>query len=437
MRIGYVGLGAMGSALARRILRAHPLTVWDIDAGATAAMGAHGAAVAPSAEALGRDCDVVMLCLPRTSDVHDLLFGTAKLAEVLAPGTLVIDQTTGLPGETREIAFRLAARGIRLLEAPVSGGVAAADAGTIAIVICGPLDDQRAALPLLSCISTNILACGERVGDAQATKLVNNLLNAGYRLATLEIAALGRKMGLPLAMVVETLQQGIACNSTSARVLPFLVSGDRLPFRAAISILLKDIDQAIQLAADTGVPTPLAGIARGLLQMAANMLGPATQVEQLPAFMAGLAGTSFARSEINEAPDSAEQIRLARLLHNALAAFNAALSCEAATLAVSLKLDLAAVARMVQVGSGWSAAADLILPALSQGKTCAELPLPSTQLDLRELVGLSMAHGVPVLLTNSLASMLDIACRSHASASGVSALASWYATASGVAYAKP
>ncbi|XAH21972.1 NAD(P)-binding domain-containing protein [Xylophilus sp. GW821-FHT01B05] len=437
MRIGYVGLGAMGGALARRVLRAHPLVVWDINAGAVAALEAHGAAIAPSAQALGRECDVVMLCLPRTSDVHDLLFGTAKLAEVLAPGTLVIDQTTGLPGETREVALKLAARGLRFLEAPVSGGVPAADAGTIAIVICGSVDDQRAALPLLSCISPNILACGERVGDAQATKLVNNLLNAGYRLATLEIAALGRKMGLPLAMVVETLQQGLACNSTSARVLPFLLSGDRLPFRAAISLLLKDTDQAIQLAADTGVPTPLAGIARGLLQMAANMLGPATQVEQLPAVMASLAGTSFAASEINEAPDGAGQIQKARLLNNALAVFNAALSCEAATLAVSLKLDLAAVAQMVHMGSGWSAAADLILPALSQGKTCAELPLPSTQFDLRELVGLSIAHGVPMLLTSSLACMLDIACRSYPSASGVSALSSWYATTSGLADAKP
>jgi len=109
MRIGYIGLGAMGGALTTRLNGSHPLTVWDQRPAAIEPLRQHGATPASSAAELARRCDVVLLCLPRTSDVRDAVFGAGGLAETLAAGALLVDQTSGAPSETRAIAERLSA----------------------------------------------------------------------------------------------------------------------------------------------------------------------------------------------------------------------------------------------------------------------------------------------------------------------------------------
>jgi 3-hydroxyisobutyrate dehydrogenase len=147
MQIGYIGLGAMGSALAGRLLAAHTLGVWDINGSAVGAFEQRGAVAAPTAADLARRSDVVLLCLPRSSDVRQVLFGTGGLAEGLGAGKLVIDQTSGVPSETRQIAQQLAGLGVATTDAPVSGGVAGAAGGTISILASGPDDAYEQALP--------------------------------------------------------------------------------------------------------------------------------------------------------------------------------------------------------------------------------------------------------------------------------------------------
>lgn len=171
--IGYIGLGAMGGALARRLQATYPLTVWDLNTKATAAFEALGAVVAPAAAELARRCDVVLLCLTRASDVHTLIFGPGGLAEGLAAGTLVIDQTSGVPGETREIAARLATQGATLIDAPVSGGPAGAAAGTIAIMVSGPDESLERASPVLEAVSPHVIYCGA-AGSGHVAKLMHN-----------------------------------------------------------------------------------------------------------------------------------------------------------------------------------------------------------------------------------------------------------------------
>jgi 3-hydroxyisobutyrate dehydrogenase len=302
MKIGYIGLGAMGAALAGRLVADHQLTVWDLNGAAVAAFEKLGASAAPSAAELARQCDVVLLCLPRSSDVHKVVFGAGGLAEGLSAGKLVIDQTSGVPGETRAIAEQLAARGVAMIDAPVSGGVAGAKAGTIAIMASGPEDAWHKAQPVLAAISSNVFRCGARVGDGQAMKLVNNVLSAGCRVATLEIVAMGRKMGLSLAALTDVINKGSGRNRTSKLMLQNLVDGKPSASSFAMSLMLKDMNQAVQLGMDCGVPTTLTSVVRGLLQIGVSTLGEKAQLEEVLGLIESQAGT-----RIVDAPASTAQ----------------------------------------------------------------------------------------------------------------------------------
>lgn len=291
MKIGYIGLGAMGGALAGRLLPAHQLVVWDLNGAAVAAFEKRGAKAAPTAADLARECDVVLLCLPRSADVRKLVFGAGGLAEGLTPGKLVIDQTSGVPGETRAIAEKLAQRGVAMIDAPVSGGVAGAAGGTISIMASGTDADYERALPVLTAISPNVFRCGSRVGDGQAMKLVNNVLSAGQRLATLEIVAVGRKMGLSLAAIVDVVNKGSGRNRTTRLMLQNMVDGKPSASSFAMSLMLKDMNQAVQLGMDGGVPTTVTSAVRSLLQIGVGTRGEKAQLEEMLEVIEQQAGT--------------------------------------------------------------------------------------------------------------------------------------------------
>ena len=138
MRVGYIGLGAMGGALARHLVNKHSLTVLDLNNAVVASFEKLGASAARSARELARNCEIVLMCLPRSSDVERVLFGPEGLADGLSEGTIVIDQTSGIPEETRKFEQRLAALGVSMLDAPVSGAMATAIAGTVSIIASGP-----------------------------------------------------------------------------------------------------------------------------------------------------------------------------------------------------------------------------------------------------------------------------------------------------------
>jgi 3-hydroxyisobutyrate dehydrogenase len=297
MDIGYIGLGAMGGALAGRLLQSRALTVWDVNPSAVAAMVGRGATPAASAADLARRCDVVLLCLPRSLDVRAALLDEGGIAEALRPGALVIDQTSGVPDETRSIAADLAGRGIAVVDAPVSGGIAGASAGTITIMTSGPDEALARAEALLQAISPNVLRCGDRVGDAQAMKMVNNLMSAGCRLATLEVVAAGRKMGLPLAAITEAINLGSGRNRTSRLMLPAMVARTPRTTSFAMALMLKDFDQAIALGMSCGVPMPIAHVVRGLLQIGLNLRGAQAQLEEIVEVIETLTATQIAEPQ--------------------------------------------------------------------------------------------------------------------------------------------
>jgi 3-hydroxyisobutyrate dehydrogenase len=291
MNVGYIGLGAMGGALARRLLAAHELVVWDINKAVVAEFEKLGASTAASGAELARRCDVLLLCLPRSSNVRQVIFGPGGLAEGLTAGKIVVDQTSGVPTETREMAEQLAERGVAMIDAPVSGGVGGAAAGTITIMVSGPDEAYEKALPVLSAISPNVERCGGRVGNAQAMKLVNNAMSAGGRLATLEVVAMGKKMGLSLETVTDIINKGSGRNRTSKVMLPALLEGKPAAGSFALSLMLKDLSQAISLGMECGAPMPIANVVRGLLQIGVNTIGENAQLEDVLGLIESMAAT--------------------------------------------------------------------------------------------------------------------------------------------------
>jgi len=293
MRVGYIGLGAMGGALARHLLGKYPLNVLDINKAALDAFEQLGAQTASCPAELARDCDIILLCLPRSSNVRDVVFGPAGLAEGLSAGKIVVDQTSGVPSETRDFARRLAELGVSMFDAPVSGAMATAVAGTISIIASGPSDIFEKALPVLKSISPNVFHCGERVGNGQTMKAINNMMNAGCRLATLEAVAMGRKYGLTLEAMTDALNNTTGRNYTTQGMLPNIAAG-RQSTNFALALQVKDMHQAMLLGVDSGVPLPFANIVRGLLQIGLNILGEDARLEQMIGVIESMAGTRFA-----------------------------------------------------------------------------------------------------------------------------------------------
>jgi 3-hydroxyisobutyrate dehydrogenase len=296
MNVGYIGLGAMGGALANHLVRKHPLTVLDLNRDAVARFVGLGAHAAASGAELARRSEVVLLCLPRSADVKAALFGPNGVAEGLARGSVVIDQTSGQPEETRSFAAQLAERGVSMIDAPVSGAMATAIAGTVSIIASGPRATYDRVRPLLTDISPNVFHVGETVGNGQTMKAVNNMLNGGCRLASLELAAMGRKYGLSMEAMTAALNATTATNFTTRGMFPAIAEG-RQSTKFRLVLQLKDAYQAVGMGAEKGVAMPLSTLASGMLQLGVNFLGEDAQLEQIIGFVEQMAATRYVAQE--------------------------------------------------------------------------------------------------------------------------------------------
>lgn len=281
MEIGYVGLGAMGGALARRLMLSKKLHVLDLRPEVVETFAGNGAIPAQNGAALAQTCDVVMLCLPRSSNVRQAIFGEGGLIEGLEPGKILVDQTSGDPDETRAMAAELAEKGITLIDAPVSGGPEGADAGTIAIMVGGPVEAFEKVKPVLEAISPNIDHCGD-IGNGHVVKLVNNTIAACNRLAMYEAVAMGRKYGLSLQTMSDVINKSSGRSGATERALPAMLEGKQAS-NFAIGLMLKDVGLATKLGNNCGAPMMLANIARGLLQAGTYELGESANLDDITA----------------------------------------------------------------------------------------------------------------------------------------------------------
>lgn len=293
MDIGYIGLGALGGELAKRFLGKHDLHVWDLNPDALQRFESLGARPAHSAAELATRCKVILTCLPRSSDVDQMVFGPEGLARTLQPGTLIIDQTSGVPEQTREIASRLAESGVLMMDAAVSASPLVVAQGLTTLMASGPDQAYEMALPILRVITETIYRCGSRVGDGQAMKMVNNAMNGACRIGTLEVVALGRKLGLPLSVITQVLNHGPAHNQTTDKMLPAIEQGKEST-NFALALMLKDVNQAVALGMSNNAPMPISAITRGVLSLGLNKLGLTSRLEDVIGIIESMAGTRIA-----------------------------------------------------------------------------------------------------------------------------------------------
>lgn len=212
-----------------------------------------------------------------------------ELAGALQSGALLVDQSTGDPKATQAMVTELALLGVALIDAPVSGGVAGAAAGTIAIMLGADAREQARIAPVLAAISPNVFHAGS-VGAGQVMKLVNNLVSGVQRLMSLEGLALAAKNGIAPERACEILMAGGARNAFFDKQAPHVLKGN-LNVNFTLGLMHKDMRMACDLGAGSEVPLFFANQAREVYQMCINEMGAAAQVQVAALVMDRLAGT--------------------------------------------------------------------------------------------------------------------------------------------------
>jgi 3-hydroxyisobutyrate dehydrogenase len=269
VRVGFVGLGTMGGAMAANVARAgYPVAAWNRSPGRAVALADVGVTLLPTAAAVAAASDLVVTIVSDTPDVEAVLFGGDGVAEGAAPGTLVVDMSTIAPSATRDFATRLAARGVAMLDAPVSGGSEGAVKGTLTIFVGGDPADLERARPVLATMGTTITHVGP-IGAGQAVKAVNQVILAGTYLGVAEGIVLAIKAGLDVGQVVGALGGGAARSWVLENRSGRMIDND-YPLGFKVALHRKDLGIALQLARETGSALPISAICE---QLEAGLIG--------------------------------------------------------------------------------------------------------------------------------------------------------------------
>jgi 3-hydroxyisobutyrate dehydrogenase len=255
-RIGFVGLGNMGGRMARRIVDAGvPVAGFDVRADNIIDAGARAL---PNPGAVMSESDIVLLSLPDSSVVEAVVFGDDGLLAAAREGAIVVDLSTSSPESTRRIGRELAAKRVSFLDAGISGGAAAAQSGTLTLMVGGDeasLDRIRGTLDLFS---SNIFYCGPS-GSGHTVKILNNFLNAVSLSATAEMMIVAKKAGLDLSMVLDVVNVSSGVNFATQHRFPKIIHGDYLKGGLTNTLMLKDVTLYLEMVGQLGVPSLNAG----------------------------------------------------------------------------------------------------------------------------------------------------------------------------------
>jgi len=262
-RIGFIGLGTMGSAMAANIVRAgFPLTVWNRTVGRAPELADLGATFAATAAEVAAASDIVVVCVSDTPDVEAVLFGPDGVAAGAQEGMLIIDCSTIAPSGSWKFAERLDGLGLVFVDAPVSGGSEGAQNATLTIFVGGHERDVERARPVLTAIGRTITHVGP-IGAGQAVKAVNQVILAGAYLGVAEGIVLAMKAGLDAEQVIDALGAGAAQSWVLANRSGRMVDND-YPLGFKLALHRKDLAIALGLADQLGASLPLAALTAAL-----------------------------------------------------------------------------------------------------------------------------------------------------------------------------
>lgn len=266
--IGFIGLGNMGKPMAENLIKkGYSLNVFDLNKAVLTDMASQGATVANSPAAACQGVDMVISMLPAGQHVKSVFMGDDGVFASLDPKTLVADSSTIAAADAREVAEAAKAKGIRFIDAPVSGGTGGAVAGALTFIVGGDADAFADAKPVLEAMGKNIFHAGGH-GAGQVAKICNNMLLGVLMSATSEAINLGVKNGLDAKVLSDIMLQSSGRNWTLEVYNPYPGVIDTVPSSNGYSggfmskLMLKDMNLAKLTADDTGVATPMADQAR-------------------------------------------------------------------------------------------------------------------------------------------------------------------------------
>jgi 3-hydroxyisobutyrate dehydrogenase-like beta-hydroxyacid dehydrogenase len=281
-KMGFIGVGAMGSAIASRLVDHYELWVNDRNPRAADDLIANGATFA-SPENIASNCTYVFLCLPGPQNVTDLLLGPSGIAGLLSPGSVVIDTTTGTPIADEKTVAGLKPNAVDYVDSPIGGGVRRAREGTATLMVGADDDVFDRVKDILHQVTGTVFHVGP-VGAGHAMKLVNNLLNSINRFAALEAVRLGQACGIAEDMVVEVLNQSTGRNYTTEYHFTQLRSGDTWkPQGFTLDLMRKDLHLANELAEAVGHNTPIGHLVEEFTEQAIARFGGDADQSQLMA----------------------------------------------------------------------------------------------------------------------------------------------------------
>jgi 3-hydroxyisobutyrate dehydrogenase-like beta-hydroxyacid dehydrogenase len=267
MRVGVIGVGRMGSPMARRLMaKGHLVTVHDRYAQACEVVARDGASVGPTPAALAADREIIITSLPGPEEVEETMVGPAGILEGIRPGAIVLATSTVDAEQSRRHATLLNARKAHHLDAPLSGGVESAVAGTLAIMVGGDKATFVRAKPILECIGTEIRHLGP-AGAGNDMKLIVQMIFGSYLGVFLEAVAFGEAVGIPVDQMLAVIAGSSAHHPSIGKRYDKIIANDTSP-RSPVSLFEKDLSLVRQRLQTAHFDAPIASAAADLFSRA-------------------------------------------------------------------------------------------------------------------------------------------------------------------------
>ncbi len=269
-RVGFIGLGIMGKPMARNLMKAgFPLTIYARHPEKVQDVVGSGAVLVASSRAVAEASDVVITMLPNSPEVEEVVLGDTGVLEGARPGLIVVDMSTIAPEASRTLATRCAERGVAFLDAPVSGGSVGAEAGTLSIMVGGDAQAFEQCRAVFEAMGSKdkIFYVGPS-GSGEVVKIANNLLCGAISAATAEALVLGVKAGVSTELLAKIIGASSGASAQLSNVFPIRVFNGSFQPGFMTDLLYKDLGLALDLGAQTGVPTEFAALSRDWFERA-------------------------------------------------------------------------------------------------------------------------------------------------------------------------
>ena len=290
--IGFIGLGIMGKPMAKNLLKAgYSLTVYDIKRESVQELAAAGARPAASVGDVAKGCGIIITMLPNSPHVREVVLGNGGIWENAGPGTLVIDMSSIAPAASKEMYAALKAKGMRMIDAPVSGGEPKAIDGTVAIMAGGDAEDFEEALPLLKVMGASYTLIGD-IGSGNTCKLANQVIVALNIAALAEGMMLAKMAGTDPVKVFEGIKAGLAGSTVLNAKAPMMLKDFYAPgFR--IELHIKDLKNALETSELSHAPLPMTKEVLDIMEELAGSGDAASDHSAIAKHYEALAGVRF------------------------------------------------------------------------------------------------------------------------------------------------